>query len=149
MAVANFYSKKAGPGNIAIFANGGAGAPSVRRTQRAVYFWSPGYDTNGNLYFEAYSNNGKYRLMEIPSGQSTFVTIALKTNINFGAAVQWDGKYISAGDQAFGNAPQAGTYELSVTGTAATLVTSTALAGSGDLHDERRRASVGTETWQR
>ncbi len=131
LAVANFYGGKSGYGDIVVFPGATGDVPTIHRSERANYYWPPGYDNKGNLYFEAYTKSGDYRLMVIPTGQEKMMTLSLKQAINFAGAVQFDGRYVSASDQAFGSAQQTGVYQLSVTGTVATLVSASVLQASG------------------
>ncbi|MGC2407783.1 MAG: hypothetical protein WA431_15375 [Candidatus Cybelea sp.] len=86
-----------------------------------------GYDNQGNLFVDGFNNSGAFGLIELPKGSSTFETITLSNSVEFPGAVQWDGKYLTIGDQ-----ESHVIYRYAVSGTMATLKGTVSLSGSSD-----------------
>jgi hypothetical protein len=63
--------------------------------------WTPGYDLNGNLYFEGkqYSRYSyKVNVCELPAGASSIRRVSFNNKITGLASVMWDGKYLTLTD---------------------------------------------------
>jgi hypothetical protein len=86
-----------------------------------------GYDNQGNLFVDGFNDGGGTGLVEFPKGSSTFETITLSNSVSFPGAVQWDGKYLTIGDQ-----ESHVIYRYAVSGTMATLNGTVSLSGSSD-----------------
>lgn len=86
-----------------------------------------GYDGRGNLFADGFNSSGGFGLAELPKGSSTFETITINNNVGFPGAVQWDGKYLTIGDQ-----ENHVIYRYAVSGTTATLKGTVSLSGSSD-----------------
>lgn len=86
-----------------------------------------GYDDHGNLFVDGFNSSGDLGLVELPKGSSTFETITTTNNVEFPGAVQWDGKYLTVGDQ-----EAHAIYRYTVSGTTATLKGTVLLSGSSD-----------------
>jgi hypothetical protein len=90
-----------------------------------------GYDSSGNLYVDGV-NAEEAAVAELPKGKDTFELLTLNNTIGFPGAVQWDGKYITVGDQEASDV-----YDYSCAGTSCTLKRTVSLTGAGDC----------TQTW--
>lgn len=86
-----------------------------------------GFDGNGNLFVDGVDSNGNFALAELPRGGKAFVAISVTQTMAPGQ-VQWDGKHLAIGDTA-AVSPSV-IYQFDVSGTSATAVGSTTLAGS-------------------
>jgi hypothetical protein len=116
-------------GGIVIY-KGASGRGRLYQDKDFNYYWPPGYDSQGNLYVEGRKkeDKGKAGLAEIPSERKKLVTISLSGGtIKYPGAVQWDGHYISATDQAY-RAHLTGIYRVTVAGSQATVVDSSLLS---------------------
>lgn len=83
-----------------------------------------GYDNLGNLFVDGFTNGPTPALVELPTGSSTFQTITTSNTIQWPGGVQWDGKYVTVGDE---NAHAI--YRYAVSGTTATLEDTVNLKG--------------------
>jgi hypothetical protein len=57
-----------------------------------------GYDNKSNLYVDGFNSGGTFGFMELPKGSNTWVTLT-GAAVQFPGEVQFDGKYITVGDQ--------------------------------------------------
>jgi hypothetical protein len=58
-----------------------------------------GYDPKGDLFVDGITGNDETGLMELAKGRSSFKLLTLSNSVEFPGAVQWDGEYITVGDQ--------------------------------------------------
>ncbi|MGA7355612.1 MAG: hypothetical protein WA431_15370 [Candidatus Cybelea sp.] len=86
-----------------------------------------GYDDRGNLFLDGFNDSGAFGLVELPKGSSGFEPITTSNNVEFPGAVQWDGKYLTIGDQ-----DARAIYQYTVSGTTATFEGAVSLSGSAD-----------------
>jgi hypothetical protein len=86
-----------------------------------------GDDDRGNRFLDGFNGSGAFGLVELPKGSSRFEPIATSNTVEFPGAMQWDGKYLTVGDQEVGVI-----YQYAVSGTTATLEGSVSLSGSAD-----------------
>jgi hypothetical protein len=84
-----------------------------------------GYDNLGNLFVDGFTSGPTFALIELPKGSSTFLTITTSNTVQWPGGVQWDGKYVTVGDE---NAHAI--YRYTVSGTTATLVDTVKLRGA-------------------
>lgn len=89
-----------------------------------------GYDDKGDLFVDGRDTSGDFVLVELPRRAKKFVTIALTQGIGAPGQVQWDGKHLAIGDT--GVSPSV-IYQFDVSGSTATEVGSTTLAGSSTV----------------
>ena len=59
--------------------------------------WPPGYDENGNLYFETGDHQS---VCELPAGGSSIVQMPFNHYLTFPGSVMWDGQYLAFTDLA-------------------------------------------------
>jgi len=59
-----------------------------------------GFDNNGNLYVDGLYGSYYHALVELPKGSSTFETVKLTNYSRIMNAVQYDGKYLTIGEEA-------------------------------------------------
>jgi hypothetical protein len=113
-------------GGIIIFRHG-RGKGKVYYGSGLIEAFFAGYDDSGNLFLDGFSDGGAFGLVELPKGSSTFETITVSNSVEFPGAVQWDGKYLTVGDQ-----ENHVIYRYAVSGTMATLKGTVSLRGSSD-----------------
>ncbi|HEX3458788.1 MAG TPA: hypothetical protein VHR97_12630 [Candidatus Baltobacteraceae bacterium] len=104
--------------NVVVYA-GGSGSGTTYTAPFQPFFSS--YDSKGNLFVDG---SGQTPLAELPKGGSAFIPISTNQTIIFSGGVQWDGRYLAVGDQ-----DTSDVYRFSVSGSSATLVSTTALNG--------------------
>jgi hypothetical protein len=113
-------------GGIIIFRHG-RGKGKVYYGSGLIETFFAGYDDSGNLFVDGFSDGGAFGLVELPKGSSTFETITVSNSVGFPGAVQWDGKYLTVGDQ-----ENHVIFRYAVSGTMATLKGTVSLSGSSD-----------------
>jgi len=101
-------------GQVVIFKNA-SGSGTVFPTSLAREYFD-GYDNQGNLFADGFTNGSQFELIELPNGGSAFQTITTSNTIEFPGSVQWDGTYLTVFDQ-LANAM----YQYTVSGTKAKL----------------------------
>lgn len=112
-------------GQVVIF-KGATGTGKVYNTPLAREFFN-GYDPKGNLFADGFDASDNFMLVELPAGQTKFVTIKTSNSPEFPGSVQWDGTYVTVFDQLTNQ-----TYRYHVNGTTATLKHTITYTGAGD-----------------
>lgn len=131
LAVVNMYgssSPSPGAGNVVIYraARGKARAPYYDSLMYTMYFC--GYDGNGDLFFDGASYGGGFRLAELPRRSNSILNLSLDRTIAEPGDIEPEGTTIALGDR------QAHViYQISVSGTQATVVGTTPLQRAGEL----------------
>ena len=97
LAVGIFFESGPGGGDVVIFKNA-TGSPTVYSTPLAAEYFD-GYDNQGNLFADGFTNSGAFELVELPKGSSTFEGITTSNAVQFPGSVQWDGTYLTVFDQ--------------------------------------------------
>jgi hypothetical protein len=92
-------------GNLAVVGSDESGGPQIavwRPNQGyPTYYsppfraWSVGYDNQGNLFLDGYSDSQSFLFAELPQGSSSFTTVTLDQPAKWPGNVQWDGKDIT------------------------------------------------------
>lgn len=98
---------------------------------KSPYFLA--YDGAGNLFADGLDNNYAFAFGELPSGSSSFKSIALNQNVTFPGGVQWDGTNVAVGDQFYQNHHQSAIYQVTVSGSTGSVVGTTPLNGTCDV----------------
>ena len=75
-----------------------SGTGTVSQTPLVEAFFD-GFDTKGNLYVDGFNSGSTFGFVELKKGTSTWETLSLSNSISFPGGVQYDGKYITIGDQ--------------------------------------------------
>ncbi len=114
-----------GAGDVVIYKN--ASGPGTVVTTPLLREYFDGYDDNGNLFADGFTNITDFGLVELPKGSGKFQKITTSNKVEFPGSVQWDGTYLTVLDQNV-NA----IYRYSVSGTKATLRGTVSLNGAGD-----------------
>ncbi len=105
LAVANIASTSGGPGSVSIYKKA-TGAPKNDVDSNFFRMDFLGYDDKGNLFVDGTDSSGGFRYAKLPSARKTFVDITLNKAIAFPGDVQYDGKYVTIGDQGTANVYQ-------------------------------------------
>jgi hypothetical protein len=115
--------------NVAIFASGSSDPTLLSAANLDAE--SCGYDNQGNLFVAGVQSTGGYTLDELPVNDSSFTTLSITPAIEriFGR-VQWDGSHITVESYTNTKKPRSVfVSRLSVTGSAGTVVGTTAIKG--------------------
>jgi hypothetical protein len=121
LAVANF------DGGVAIYKSA-QGAP-IMYSLMGVGAQFCGYDNEGNLFVDGYARYRAVALLELQRGSNQFenITVDFNHSTTIGAGpIQWDGQHLAMG---YGEYNRSVIYQLSVSGSNATIVGSTTLEG--------------------
>ncbi len=124
LAVGTFFESGSGGGDVVIFKNA-TGSGTVYSTPLVAEYFD-GYDNNGNLFADGFTNSS-FALVELPKGGSSFETIKTSNSVQFPGSVQWDGTYLTVFDQLTSQ-----TYQYAVSGTTATLKGTVSYTGASD-----------------
>jgi hypothetical protein len=112
-------------GDVVIFQHASGSGTAITTPLFEAYFG--GYDNNGDLFVDGRNSELTFALVELPRGSSTFESISTTNTVAFPGAVQWDGKYLTVGDQ-----ESQVIYRYTVSGTTATLKGTVSLTGASD-----------------
>lgn len=134
VAVSNFYGFS-GPGGVVVFSGGLSGSQTFYTEYNSstgaglYYYWPPGYDPSANITVEGEDLGTNYGIAQLSGGIFTDLT---GLGIYFPGAVQWDGTYLSATDQAYGGKKQTGQQQITISGSAITVVRTSILTDNCD-----------------
>lgn len=112
-------------GQVVIFKNA-QGTGKVYNTPLYKEYFN-GYDSAGNLFADGEDSSGNFKLVELPVGQTKFITITTSNSPQFPGSVQWDGTYLTVFDQIAD-----ATYRYTVSGTTAQLKKTVQYSGISD-----------------
>jgi hypothetical protein len=89
-----------GPGGagVAIFKQA-RGTPVIRKDRAFLEYFLLAYDDKGNLFVDGLTSTNQFIFAELPKSKRKFTYILLIPTVEFPGGVQWDGKYITVGDQ--------------------------------------------------
>ena len=119
LAVSNFDG-----GSVAVYSDA-QGDPTVYSIPEVdVQFC--GYDNSGNLFIDGLGHSFAFELFELPRGSGTVLNISLNQN-PWPGPIEWDGKHLALG-YGGSNSNDVVIYQLSVSGSTATVVGSTSVA---------------------
>jgi hypothetical protein len=127
LAVTNIDTLRGGTGDVAIYPDA-SGTPTTYTAPNFYYYFFCGYDSDGDLFVDGTSTGSTFEFAELPSGGTSFETIALDQPIDFPGGVEWDGRYVAIGDQ-----EQPYIYEFAISGSSGTKVGSTPLYDTDDV----------------
>lgn len=128
LAVTDYGPNDAG-GRVWVYV-GATGTPQKYTDSNLLFAYFCSYDGSGNLFIDGEDGSHNFALFELPSGASKLETITLNQSVGFPGGVQWDGKYLAIGDQAYETEDKSGVYEVSISGSSATVEGTTPLKGS-------------------
>jgi hypothetical protein len=123
------YGPPSGGGRVWVYA-GAQGMPQKYTDSNLLFAYFCGYDGSGNLFIDGEDGSRNFRLLELPSGGSKLENITLNHSVGFPGGVQWDGKYVAIGDQAYEKPNQSAIYQISISGSSGTVEGTTPLSGS-------------------
>ena len=100
------------------------GTPTLYQAGDLIFAYC-GYDAHGNLYADGtYGSGEDFGFVELPKGGDQLETITLNQSFQSPGIVQWDGKYVTVGDNTAEDI-----YRFTISGSQGTLVGTTNLAG--------------------
>lgn len=103
------------------------GSPKLYQVGNLI-FARCGYDASGNLYADGtYGSGQDFGLVKLPKGGGKLKLITLNQSFENPGPIQWDGKYITIGDNQAENI-----YRFGISGSHGTLIGTTSLAGASD-----------------
>lgn len=109
-------------------------APSQYFVGTASSIFFCGYDASGDLFIDGNQTSiGPFVLGELVKGASTVQILILNRPVYFPGGVQWDGKYMTVGDQEAGNQIASSVHQFTVNGVHAKIVGTTPLHGASDV----------------
>ena len=126
LAVGILLGNSSGPGGQVVIFKNATGSGTVYNTPLAKEYFD-GYDPNGNLFADGFTNASAFALVELPKGSTKFETITTSNGVEFPGSVQWDGTYLTVFDQIANKM-----YQYTVSGTKATLKGTIQFVGSAD-----------------
>jgi hypothetical protein len=126
LAVGVLLGNSFGPGGQVVIFQNATGSGKVYNTPLNKEYFS-GYDPSGNLFADGLDASYSFMLVELPKGQTKFVTIKTSNSPQFPGSVQWDGQHLSVFDQ-----DTSETYRYAVSGTKATLKHTVKYSGASD-----------------
>jgi len=112
-------------GDVLIFKHATGSGTFVKSQLQREYF--DGYDDKGNLFFDGFTSQGNFALVELPKGSTKTHVIETSNTVQFPGSVQWDGTYLTVFDQLANEM-----YQYTVSGTTATLQHTISFVGSSD-----------------
>ncbi len=123
LAVSNVSTPNTGAGSVVVYQHARGEGKKYRNPHMFLYYFC-GYDDRGNLYVDG-TDDGNFALAVLPAGKQSFANIAVDRSIQFGGAVQWDGKNVAVGDYSADRI-----FRFKIKGTSGTAVGKTTLLGS-------------------
>ncbi len=127
LAVTNIETTNGVPiGSLSVYP-GAKGSPVVYQGADVYQYSFCAYDNDGNLFVDGTTISNTFAFAELPHGASTLTKITLNQAVGAPGNVQWDGKHLAVGD-----ASASAIYQISVSGSAGTVVGTTMLNGGGN-----------------
>jgi len=116
-------------GYVAVYQHA-SGTPTLY-SNGGMLFTFCGYDDRGNLYVDGLDKRNQYafEFAELSAGTNKIKTVNLNQGFQNGAAVQWDGKYVTIVDNTANNL-----YRFSIAGNNGTLKGTVALGNAQGLY---------------
>ena len=113
---------------VAVYKNA-SGSPALYQSGNLIFDYCS-YDASGNLYVDGdYGSGEDFGFVELPKGGSALKLITLNQSFQNPGIVQWDGKYMTVGDNTAENI-----YRFRFSGSQGTLVGTTSLAGAPEMY---------------
>jgi hypothetical protein len=124
----NFATSGSGQGDVVIFTHA-KGKPKGHYTDSTInQMLLCGYDDAGNLFVDGLTKASGFAFAELRKGSTTFTNISLNQSIANPGGVQWDGKYVTVGDQSTNTI-----YQFNISGKKGTKAGSTSLGGATEV----------------
>jgi hypothetical protein len=132
LAVTNICdAPSCGEGNLVVYRKA-QGKPKAYTDPYFYKYYFCGFDNKGNLFVDGGSSGGTFQFAELPRRSSTLGNILIEANILFPGGVQWDGRYVSVGDQDVSGGGSY-IYQVQVSGSIGTVAGKTELVGAYDI----------------
>jgi hypothetical protein len=139
LAVTNLYDFS-GSGSVLVYAKA-SGTPRIYSSSTMYYYYFNAYDARGNLYVSGASVSNTYLLAVLPKGRTSMSLVSIAGGtLYFPGTVAWSASMLVLGDQRCANRSTSCLYQLTVSGTKATIKRTIPLSGSCDV----TQAWVGT-----
>lgn len=87
-----------GPGYVSVF-KGAKGKPTTYSDTKFVYALSLGYDNKSDLFVAGVGSGSAFQYAELAKGKKTLTPVKIKQSIGYPGDVQFDGKYVTVGDE--------------------------------------------------
>lgn len=126
------FGSASGAGKLFVYQRA-RGRPNKYSDAQLRFAYFCGYDDQGNLFVDGIDNGGSFQLFELPRGGTKLRSVTLNQAINFPGAIQWDGKYLTIGDQEYRGTHRSAIYRVVVSGSTASVQGVTKLASSCDV----------------
>jgi hypothetical protein len=153
LAVTNIFASSGSQGGSVSIYQGAKGTPTQYADSEIHFYYSDGYDDDGNLFVDGKNTKTfEFNLIELPSGQSTFTNLSIGGgSIYYPGGVRWNGSHLLVGDQEYRGHYDSGLYQLSVSGSTATIVKSIRLEGTCDVVEFSQvvhgQVAAGDDNW--
>jgi hypothetical protein len=121
-----------GGGGVWIYTDA-KGSPKEYTHPAVQFAYFCAYDDEGNLFVDGLGRSYGFAFAELVSGGGALERITLSQGIGFPGGVQWDGKFITIGDQSYKNQHKSAIYQVSISGSTGTIQGTTVLTGSCDV----------------
>ncbi|HEY1656591.1 MAG TPA: hypothetical protein VGF86_15920 [Candidatus Tumulicola sp.] len=149
LAVANAYGPNSSAGNVLIYAKA-SGKPKllyIPSVQNPEYC---GYDDTGNLFADGYDNDVNLALGELAHGSKHFTAITVSgAKVELPKSLQWSSPYLLVDDSAYHGKSMSAIYQLSLSGSTATVVATIPLRHSYQIEqfwkDGNKIVTAGTD----
>lgn len=134
LAVTNIIDASGGlPGNVVVYANASGSGTEITNPDQSEYFF-PAYDRSGNLYVNGFTRSSYiYVLSECPSGSSACHSLSVSGgSLFFPGGLNWDrvNNNLVAGDQECNEEAASCQYQMTISGSTATITGSTPLSNT-------------------
>ncbi len=131
VAVSNIINASGAlPGNVVVYANGSGSGTVMTNPNQSEYFF-PAYDGSGNLYVDGFTTETyTYLLSECSSGSGSCHSLSLSGgSLFFPGGLNWDrvNNNLVAGDQECNEEAASCQYQMTISGSTATITGSTPL----------------------
>ena len=128
LAVMNLFGIEGGQGSVLVYPSGSK-SPTEYANPKQYYYNFGGYDNSGNLFFDG-RERGAFVLSELSAGAKSAKTVTVTGGeVYFPGMVQWEtsSSKLLVGDQDCGGVDAACVYQLTISGSGATITGSTKL----------------------
>lgn len=98
-AVANTSTTSGGPGSVTIYGGKAAGTHQLNSFSSVLFLGYTHQENVSNLFVDGLDESGGFRCAILSPHRTKFRPVSLPQSIGAPGAIQWDGKYLTVGDQ--------------------------------------------------